>query len=463
MEYENRRKNIDDLLRALAVHFETTRLPPPPAIGPVYPFSPPPIVDLARGIHEEIGPLLRKQPEEGTTECKVQAEGVDEQVKVLPDDPVQYLHIAAKRKHEAMGHNRRSVYLNRLLHESEAWHSPMDIEAERRNGCAPDTRVDILQEIRGWIRYSHQTVYWLNGTNGTGKTTIAWSLCESLEVSVYPVASFFCARQRSSCRNASYILPDISYQLCLKSHPYRSALSEAVNQDVDPRQWPIHDQFEKLIATPLRKVGHTFRAHVIVVIDALDECEDSGAVEQVLDAILSRTHGLPIKFFVTSRPVHTFTDLMYGYQSKNLLEVICLHQLHCTVYQREIRTYLLSGLEINDPSTNGVDTLCEWSGMSFRRAAIFVNYILRGDSLQATKRMQQLLGPARVSEADAMYSAMLDSAFDYHASDEPELAVVKLVLHTIVINGGSFTVDVLAGLLGLRTAMDVTLQTKAGS
>ena len=49
-------------------------------------------------------------------------------------------------------------------------------------GCMAGTREQILDELEGWaINDTTPNVCWLNGMAGTGKTSIAHTLCERLD------------------------------------------------------------------------------------------------------------------------------------------------------------------------------------------------------------------------------------------------------------------------------------------
>ncbi|KAG9126931.1 hypothetical protein FRC07_001352 [Ceratobasidium sp. 392] len=435
-EYAGLRKNTNDLLRAFSDQFKSTNLP---AITP--------IIKLARGIQDETKPLLRKQEEGTITEDETRAATkLNESAKLWPTVGEEEAH------------------LNRLPHSSEAWYSSIGTGSAHRNGCAPNTRVDILREIQAWIRYSDQKIYWLNGMSSAGKSTIAWSVCERLENSAYPTASFFCTRQQAAYCDVSCILPNISYQLSLFSRPFLSAVSDLIDQNIDARHWSIHDQFEKLIAIPLQKVAYTFRAHAAIVIDALDECEDSTGVDQLLDALLTRTSGLPVKFVVTSRPVYNIVRRMQIERNESTLTEQSLHDLSRTVVIRDIRTYLTLSLNPIISSARDLDQLTEWSGASFRRATFFVSYILHNDQQEARERIQRLHGTSPISDGewqpDTMYTTILDMIFDSDALAKSELAEAWLVLRTVLCLPESFTADALVGLpgVGSATAVDCALE-----
>ncbi|KAG8735263.1 hypothetical protein FRC10_010817 [Ceratobasidium sp. 414] len=152
----------------------------------------------------------------------------------------------------------------------------------RRIGCTPNTRVDVLEQLRNWASDpTSEKVYWLNGMAGTGKTTIAYQSAET--------------------RTGSFLVFSL---------PFRHALSGTLEQNKDLHNQPLQDQFEQLVVVPLQQVAHTFVADITIVIDALDECEDKDGVDRMLGVLLSYASGLSAKFFVAGQPDPKILDRM---------------------------------------------------------------------------------------------------------------------------------------------------------
>ncbi|CAE6446033.1 unnamed protein product [Rhizoctonia solani] len=83
-----------------------------------------------------------------------------------------------------------------------------------RHGCTPGTHVKILDEAMHWTRnLDAAKIYWMNRMAGTGRTTIAYSLCERLEESEQLGACFFCSRSLPDCRDVNRIVPTIAYTM----------------------------------------------------------------------------------------------------------------------------------------------------------------------------------------------------------------------------------------------------------
>src|ERR1051325_1691752 len=117
---------------------------------------------------------------------------------------------------------------------------------------------------------------------GTGKTTISYPVCTELDNACQLGASFFCSRTIPECRQVKHIIPSIAYQLARFSFPYRCALVEALESDPDAHTRALNIQYEKLIVGPLSKVQGSLPTDFIVVIDALDECENENTVGYIL-------------------------------------------------------------------------------------------------------------------------------------------------------------------------------------
>jgi MoxR-like ATPase len=111
----------------------------------------------------------------------------------------------------------------------------------------------------------------MNGMAGTGKTTIAYSLCDALHSACRLGASFFRSRLLPSYRDITRIFPTLAYQLARFSPPFRSELCEVLGSDPDIGSCSTDEQFNKLIKAPLLAVKDEVAEDIVVVIDGLDE------------------------------------------------------------------------------------------------------------------------------------------------------------------------------------------------
>jgi hypothetical protein len=314
----------------------------------------------------------------------------------------------------------------------------------------------VLKKLRLWAyNVQGEKVYWLNGMAGTGKTTIAYSLCEELASTCTLAASFFCSRQLPSCRDVNLILPTIAYQLARFSRPFRYALSRILEQDPDAHSQSLADQFAKMILEPLRQVKHTMPSDVVVVIDALDECDRSDSVSQLLQSLLSNASDLPLKFFVTSRPEPKIIDWMVQRQGERDEFELHLHNIEDSIVKEDIRTYL--ELELKPARLSGEDLarLVEQAGALFIYASTLVRYIGYDNFKRSPrKRLATMLAVSSskdsLKDIDMLYGAILTAALGDPKLTPFEMEDITNVLETVLCAKEPLSVSTVAALLGLE-------------
>ncbi|KAG9089912.1 hypothetical protein FRC06_001307, partial [Ceratobasidium sp. 370] len=321
----------------------------------------------------------------------------------------------------------------------------------RRTGCTPNTRADVLQDLREWVHYGKfQKVYWLNGIAGTGKTTIAYSLCEYLENSGKPAASFFCSRGSPECRDVKCIFPSVSYQLARLSRPFRCAVSSALAQDPGVCNRPIDEQFKRLLAMPLENVGHTFGVDVVIVIDGLEECEATDGANQILDTCFKDSAGLPVRFLITSRRNPGILERMLASQGGQRRAELRLHEVDRTVAQEDVGTYLKANLEHLNLADDDLECLVQRSGGWFLHASSVVSYIGQNSSPPGAERLKRLLEISSHREStidrdiDGLYTTVLEETVNQFGLEE-----VMLVLRATLCARELVSMETIAGLLSL--------------
>ncbi|KAG9122042.1 hypothetical protein FRC07_001733, partial [Ceratobasidium sp. 392] len=333
-----------------------------------------------------------------------------------------------------------------------------------RGGCTEDTRVELLEQMRAWAHDAKsERIYWLNGMAGTGKTTIAYSLCERLEKDNKLAASFFCSRQLPECRDVKRIVPSIVYQLSRLFPPFRRAISTVLESNPDVHNQPILEQFDQLFIQPMSQVKDKLPSGLAVVVDALDECEHEKSVAKMLEALLSRASDLPIRFFVTSRPEPTILKRMRDSKLERMNLEMRLHEIAQPTVKQDIMTYLRAEFEPANLSVSDADydLLVEQSGVLFIYAATVVRYVSSKDFVRGRTRLDELLGMSTSSAnestkgLDVLYTAILDAAYDDKELTASDRGEMLLVLHTVVCALEPLSQIVVAGLLKLKGEQSV--------
>ncbi|KAL4889237.1 hypothetical protein BDV59DRAFT_186778 [Aspergillus ambiguus] len=181
-------------------------------------------------------------------------------------------------------------------------------ENQHGEKCLPGTRRDLLHQITDWADTSDKCIFWLNGMAGTGKSTISRTVAESLQKKGLLGGSFFFKRGEADRGNARRFISTIARQL-MASHPHLApGMLGAIQDNADLSTKALDQQFEKLLLQPLSE-GEQYETTSVVVIDALDECEDNDI--KVLLKLLPRLQELKsfrLRIFLTSRPELAIRD-----------------------------------------------------------------------------------------------------------------------------------------------------------
>ena len=175
--------------------------------------------------------------------------------------------------------------------------------------CAEGTRIKIIQDILTWIKDPEptQSVLWLNGPCGNGKSAIMQTIAETLrndsQTSHLLAGSFFFGRGKPGRDKAEYLVPTIAYQIATNIPWMRKPIETAVTRDPTILSKSIDAQLRYLITEPFRLTPD--QSHTpTVLIDGLDECEGHGFQCLILNAISSavfKDH-VKLRFLIASRP-----------------------------------------------------------------------------------------------------------------------------------------------------------------
>jgi hypothetical protein len=207
-----------------------------------------------------------------------------------------------------------------------------------------------------------------------------------------------------------------------------------------------------MIIGPLHTVRETLPDNLVVIIDALDECDNKESTGNILDILLSSTEDLPIKFILSSRPEPEIRDKMA--QGKLEGSQLVLHELDKGEVQADIGIYLRKALAPINPSQLQISILVERAGVLFIYAATVVRYVGYDNFRRNPRsRIETILGSSTTpgnnkdKEIDELYSTILKAALDDPNLDESERDDMKLALYTVICAPEPLTVSALSELL----------------
>ncbi|GAB1521040.1 hypothetical protein RhiTH_004131 [Rhizoctonia solani] len=365
---------------------------------------------------------------------------------------------------EAIKEHTLESRMNRMSpHTSATYNSAESLDVQR-GICTSGTRKAQLKELMEWANMPDTgKTCWMNGMAGTGKTTIAYTVCSKLDKSNRLGASFFCSRAIAECRQVKHIIPSIAYQLARFSRPFQRALAEVLEEDCDAHTRALNLQYQKLIIDPLKAVEKSLPEDFIVVIDALDECESLTAVEQILELLLSTTHTLPIRFLISSRPEREITERITGRSNGQDEARLVLHNLDSNMVKTDIETYMreeLKGIPLKDSEWT---IMIERCGVLFIYAATICRYIKNANKMKTLKKAVKVIidsGSASMEKGDEriideLYKTILDNAFKGTELNETNRRTMREVLETAVCATEPMSLDAMASLLQLDSAEEV--------
>ncbi|KAL2814774.1 purine and uridine phosphorylase [Aspergillus granulosus] len=213
--------------------------------------------------------------------------------------------------------------------------SEFDSYGMQHEECLPGTRVELLDQIEKWAGSPHgRGIFWLNGMAGTGKSTISKTISRRFREQRALGASFFFKRGEEERGNAKRLFPTLVKQLAANTLADDANISERV----------LREQFERLLLRPLLEIKGTLSKTMVVVIDALDECDQEDDINLILRLLprVQASTAVKLRFFLTSRPDLPinlgFREITNDYQD------LILHQIPLPVIEYDISQYFQSKL-----------------------------------------------------------------------------------------------------------------------
>jgi hypothetical protein len=188
------------------------------------------------------------------------------------------------------------------------------------------------------------TVYWLLGLAGIGKSTIARTIAQFAHDKRVLGASFFFSRTGdSSLRTPDLVFFTLAYQLARFSPIIAEEIHSAWKATPELVDQPLSEQIVPLLKNPLLKFaeseGENHDKHLLIVLDALDECDEGRAPGTLIRLLLKHLSDLPfcIRILVTSRPEKYIEDV---FRTESTHGEIVLHNIEESVVAGDIEHYL---------------------------------------------------------------------------------------------------------------------------
>ena len=289
--------------------------------------------------------------------------------------------------------------------------------------CLPNTRVDVLKQIRTWADQSDERcIFWLNGMAGTGKSTIARTVARQYSDEGRLGASFFFSRGGGGVGNADKFFASIATQLANSSKDLQSGICEAIDKQRDITTKSLRDQWCQLILRPLSRLDKSSpHSSLLLVVDALGECDGDDDIRAIVQ-LLAEARSLKtvqLRVFITSRPETSIRRAFYQIP-KTQQQVFVLHSIPPSIVNHDISLFLKHefGYLEHPPdwlSEEAITDLVRKSDGLFIWAATAYRFISEGGLFSAERLSRVLQSDADPEQRlDEIYTTVLRSSISRH-------------------------------------------------
>lgn len=297
---------------------------------------------------------------------------------------------------------------------------------------------------------------------GTGKSTISRTVASRLKAEKLLGASFFFKRGEKDRGNAKKLFPTLIKQLVTNVPQLIPSIQKAIEDDPSISEKMLREQFEKLVLQPLLEMKDGRTVMMVIVIDALDECEQEDDIRIILQLLpqVQKSNSVQLRFLLTSRP---YLPLKLGFKGiMNDHQDLILHEIPRPVIEHDISLYIKNkfselrrgrSLPSDWPGDETIKTLVQRAVPLFISAATLYRFI-SDTRWNPETRLEAILADQTiyVSRMDSTYMPVLKQLLTGQDEWESQQLVqdFKEIVGVIILLANPLSVNALAQLLKIR-------------
>jgi hypothetical protein len=328
--------------------------------------------------------------------------------------------------------------------------------------------VQLLEDVAKWMADTKdKPVFWLTGVAGTGKTTVSKSVADMASEENYLVVTFFFSHAYTDRRDYSKVIPTLAYQLA-QDVALRPLIVAEIDSDKNVATSSTAIQAKKLLFDGLRAPSSSIERGVLIVLDALDECQkDSNHTNgaDLIPILLAGLKDVPfVKVFLTSRPEPSIERMFKQKDLQHTALNLALHRdIEKGMVRADIARYLNHELsKLRDaipnspvfPTEADMQLLLERTDTLFIYARTVVEYVSHPVG-RPDRRLAALIqakpgqSGQRYSRLDELYSHILKEASGKSTPSDSVDGDLRSVLVALVLAQQPLTADGLAVVTGV--------------
>lgn len=341
-------------------------------------------------------------------------------------------------------------------------------DKQDKRPCDPDTRVEVLADIKGWvndIRLGSPNFLWLTGDPGCGKSAITASITRECKNQHVLWAQFFINRNNAETTDPNSYFPSIARQLANRSEDVAQVIHDILKNELSLMDGISAEQAAKLFVDSIRMASLLEPDRpVVVVIDGLDETDrrrlkDTATIFSTLFPALSAHAN--VKVFISSRtedeirnpfakPLHSKhvkrihldtsnpTSLrdVSAFVQRSLMKIVEERDLNWDVWPGELRANAL-GLRASG--------LFIWAVTAIK----FVQEQIDSHGVECLHDVLDMLTADNLDDINTLYGLILRITLKDNAA-EWEFERFRRIIGAIIFLQEPLSLDDLAELLDLR-------------